>query len=97
MFVRFGLFETTIKNQLLHLKDQINDIKKASSLVQRCVDDMMQHSNRRKLIFYGLSEKHGEILNRNVECIKNKLSTQIQRKPIQELLSSGQKPSADKT
>lgn len=94
---KFGFFEATINNKMHELEKQVSDIKRQmDEMYVRC-DDLLQLTNRNKVIFYGIQTLTGETLkNRIVEIINSKLNISIQDKDIANCYRVGRKKADDK-
>lgn len=94
---RFNLFEASVNNRLQTLQRQVEDTKKQEEQLYVKVDDILQQTNRNKVVIYGLSEKDGESLhNYVIEHLKNKMEITINKTDIAGCYRVGRKKPGDK-
>lgn len=93
----FKYFEASVKNQLAELREQVAEIKKQSDQIQTRMDDIIQQTNRSKLIFYGIPEANSENVSETItNILKDKLNVSIGGLEIASCYRIGRKKIPDK-
>lgn len=74
---KFSAFETSIKNSLEELKDEVNTLKRESTTISSKVNATEFHKNMKILVIHGIKEKSTDVYKEVLEIFQNKLNVSI--------------------